>query len=82
MDLERKRCSMYTRKNQSWIKHLDFILLDVFCLHVAFVLAYMTRHGMVLPYGNVDYLNLAVDLFPHSCSLHRNSFAGCYQHLS
>lgn len=51
---------MYTRKTQSWIKHLDFILLDVLCLHVAFVLAYMTRHGWALPYGDGDYLRLAV----------------------
>ena len=42
------------------MKHIDFILLDVLCLHIAFVLAYMTRHGWVLPYGNGDYLNLAV----------------------
>ena len=51
---------MYTRKMQSWMKHIDFILLDVLCLHIAFVLAYMTRHGWALPYGSGDYLNLAV----------------------
>ena len=42
------------------MKHIDFILLDVLCLHIAFVLAYMTRHGWALPYGSGDYLNLAV----------------------
>ena len=51
---------MYTKKSQSWMKHGDFILLDVLCLHIAFVLAYMTRHGWILPYGNDDYLYLAV----------------------
>ena len=51
---------MYVKKTKSWIKHLDFILLDVLCLHVAFVLAYMTRHGLVNPYGSHLYSNVAV----------------------
>ena len=50
---------MYARKTQSWLKHIDFILLDVVCLHVAFVLAYMTRHGVSNPYAETEYLNLA-----------------------
>jgi hypothetical protein len=51
---------MYSQKTKSWIKHLDFILLDVLCLHGAFVLAYMTRHGLVNPYGDPLYQNMAV----------------------
>ena len=51
---------MYVKKTKSWIKHLDFILLDVLCLHVAFVLAYMTRHGLANPYANYLYSNVAV----------------------
>ena len=50
---------MYAKKTQSWLKHIDFILLDVLCLHVAFVLAYMTRHGLASPYSSNDYLRLA-----------------------
>jgi lipopolysaccharide/colanic/teichoic acid biosynthesis glycosyltransferase len=50
---------MYSKKTQGWLKHLDFILLDMFCLQVAFVLAYMTRHGWASPYASPDYLNLA-----------------------
>ena len=50
---------MYARKTQSWLKHIDFILLDILCLHVAFVLAYMTRHGFANPYGKFEYLSLA-----------------------
>ena len=30
---------MYAKKAQGWIKHLDFIILDMICLQVAFVLA-------------------------------------------
>ncbi len=51
---------MYARKTQSWLKHLDFILLDVLCLHIAFVLAYMVRHGMMNPYADANYFNLSL----------------------
>lgn len=49
---------MYRKKPRSWLKHLDFILWDVFCLHVAFVLAYFLRHGWENPYGTGLYLFL------------------------
>lgn len=51
---------MYSKKTQGWIKHSDFILLDILCLHVAFVLAYMTRHGFASPYANPEYVSLAI----------------------
>ena len=51
---------MYSRKTKSWIKHLDFILLDIFCLQGAFVLAYITRHGFANPYSEELYRNMAV----------------------
>ena len=51
---------MYSKKPQGWKKHLDFILLDILCLQVAFVLAYITRHGLVSPYVNPDYREIAV----------------------
>ncbi|MBP3371671.1 MAG: sugar transferase [Clostridia bacterium] len=51
---------MYRRKPQGWLKHLDFILLDLFCLHVAFTLAYITRHGLFLPYCDRFYFGMAV----------------------
>ena len=50
---------MYSKKMQGWLKHLDFILLDIVCLQVAFLLAYMTRHGFSSPYHSSIYLNLA-----------------------
>ena len=31
---------MYRKDSTGWIKHVDFILLDLICLQVAFVLAY------------------------------------------
>jgi len=49
---------MYHKKPQGWFKHIDFILWDVLCLHIAFVLAYITRHGWANPYGNRIYFNI------------------------
>lgn len=51
---------MYSSKPQGWAKHTDFIILDILCLHVAFVLAYITRHGFRNPYANDLYLNVAI----------------------
>jgi len=51
---------MYSKKPQGWKKHTDFILLDVLSLHIAFVLAYMTRHGWDNPYAKDIYANIIV----------------------
>lgn len=53
---------MYKKNVQGWMKHFDFILLDILCLNAAFVVAYLTRHGLSWPYGDGDYLNLAIVL--------------------
>ena len=36
---------MYKRMAQGWLKHLDFILWDEFCLQIALWLGYSIRHG-------------------------------------
>ena len=36
---------MYFRKPQGLIKHWDFLLIDLLCLHISFVLAFYIRHG-------------------------------------
>ena len=51
---------MYSKRTQGWVKHFDFIILDMLCLNVAFVLAYMTRHGFLNPYSGIEYINLAL----------------------
>ena len=50
---------MYKKSAQGWIKHLDFIILDLICLHIAFIIAYMMRHGMNNPYALPIYRNVA-----------------------
>ena len=51
---------MYGKKPQGWVKHVDFMLFDFLCLHAAFVLAYITRHGLSNPYGNTFYIGMAI----------------------
>lgn len=51
---------MYRRRGKSWIKHMDFMLLDMFCLQTAFVVSYVFRFGAENPYGDSDYRSLAL----------------------
>jgi FlaA1/EpsC-like NDP-sugar epimerase len=53
---------MYKKNVQGWMKHFDFMLLDILCLHLAFLLAYVIRYGWTLPNENPDYYNLALVL--------------------
>lgn len=51
---------MYSRKVQGWRKHGDFIVLDILSLQLAFILAYIIRHGFQNPYRESLYLNMAI----------------------
>lgn len=51
---------MYREKSTGWLKHIDFIFLDLICLHIAFVAAYMIRHGINNPYFNLHYRKIAM----------------------
>ena len=54
---------MYQRNRQGWLKHIDFILIDALVQQVAFVIAYMLRHGWSNPYKIPTYRTLAILLF-------------------
>ena len=49
---------MYKRNSQGWLKHIDFILLDVLVLQAVFILAYILRHGLSMPYSLGAYRTL------------------------
>lgn len=51
---------MYSQKPQGWVKHADFFVLDMLSLQLAFVLAYLARHGLKNPYADNLYLNMAI----------------------
>lgn len=53
---------MYGKGAQGWVKHLDFMILDIVCLQIAFLLAYFIRHGFVNPYASQLYCNMAIVL--------------------
>ena len=53
---------MYKREKKSWLKHLDFTILDIACLLLALVIAYLMRLGWHMPYATDPYERLAVIL--------------------
>lgn len=46
---------MYRKSEKGWLKHWDFILLDLMCLQMAFLIAFMVRHGVTNPYAHRVY---------------------------
>lgn len=53
---------MYKKSSSGWLKHYDFILLDLMCLQVAFVIAYIARMGIRNPYASKIYCSMAIYL--------------------
>ena len=51
---------MYRKDSNQWIKHIDFIILDLICLQIAFVLAYTVSGYGFNPYKTMIYRNMAV----------------------
>lgn len=51
---------MYKKGSKGWLKHFDFILLDMICLQIAFLLAYVIRHDNGSPYIVPLYRNMAI----------------------
>ena len=37
---------MYRKKGRGWTKHIDFMLLDVLCMQIAFIFSYIWRFGL------------------------------------
>jgi len=54
---------MYRKETEGWLKHYDFIILDIICLQLAFVLAYAAsgQHEWN-PYKEMLYRNMAIFL--------------------
>lgn len=80
---------MYKKDSERWIKHVDFIILDMICLQIAFVLAYAISGYGFCPYEQVLYRNMAIflelaDLLVISCygTLRDVLKRGCYRDLT
>lgn len=51
---------MYKKDDEGWIKHIDFIILDMICLQISFVLAYAASGYGFHPYEDILYRNMAI----------------------
>ena len=52
---------MYRKRNKDWLKHLDFMIIDLLCLQVSFALAFISRHGITSnPYTMNSYQNMVL----------------------
>ena len=51
---------MYKKSSTGWLKHLDFMILDIICLQLAFIMGFFLRHHSLNPYGNTIYRNEAI----------------------
>ncbi len=48
---------------RGWMRHIDFIILDIFSLQLAYALGVWIIHGLTNPYATSSYLFLAIHLF-------------------
>ncbi len=53
---------MYKKTSKGWLKHVDFLILDLVCLQLSFYIAYCIRHGLQNMYANELYASMAVVL--------------------
>lgn len=53
---------MYRKNTNRWLKHIDFIILDMTCLQIAFIMAYFIKNGNIHLYNDFLYRNMAIIL--------------------
>ena len=53
---------MYRKKTQGWVKHLDFLLLDLMSLWISYILAYYIRHQTFAFYHKSLYISMFIVL--------------------
>ena len=51
---------MYKRNANGWIKHIDFIVLDLLCIQLAFYISYVLRQGDWNPFAVPLYRDMAI----------------------
>ena len=54
--------TMYRERAKGWLKHVDFMLLDVLSLELSFVLAYWIRMRSAHPYARSPYRSMGLAL--------------------
>ena len=51
---------MYKRESGGWLKHYDFLLLDMICLQIAFLLSFVVLGRGFNPYSHLLYRKMAL----------------------
>ena len=51
---------IYRKNANGWLKHIDFMIIDMICLQLAFMIAYFIRNGDIHLYNNFLYRNMAI----------------------
>ena len=51
---------MYKKQRSKWLQYIDFIVLDIICMQLSLVFAFIIRYGLNSPYSNALYRNLAI----------------------
>lgn len=54
---------MYQKASKGWLKHGDFLILDIICLESAYFIAYCIRHGFYNPLGDILFREMALVFF-------------------
>ena len=52
----KRKIFMYRKDSEKWLKHLDFIALDMICLQLAVMFAYAIRGYGMNVYGDILYI--------------------------
>lgn len=68
---------MYKKSAEGWLKHWDFILLDIICLQLSFVIAYYLRQGDGNLYSDHLYSGVAISFI--LCQIAVMFFSQSYQ---
>ena len=58
LQIQRGKNIMYRRDSKGWLKHFDFMVLDLIVLQLSFLLAYILWHGWVNPYQYPVYVSM------------------------
>lgn len=51
---------MYSKSDSTWLKHWDFIILDMIMFQIAFIFSYIMRMGLENPYKRKIYLTIGI----------------------
>ena len=69
---------MYKKFQIKWLKHLDFMMVDILCIELSIIISYMLRHGYQSPFSNPIYIkvNVMMIIFDLLVSFFMESYHG------